>query len=199
MTEVPRYNITTGRAGCDFIWYRVAKTGTRSVFAALRDRDVSFDMENGFQRPVPAGKYAGHFSFTFVRNPYARLVSGWQDKIIRGAGSDDLLALRERLKDFDVFVEWLAGQDPATVDIHFRPQSLLVPAELDFIGRTETLEDDLRSVLSQTGLDGDHEIPHRNASGKAWITAERMRPATRAQINELFAGDFERFGYPMLP
>ena len=104
----------------------------------------------------------------------------------------------ERLRDFDQFVAWLLDQDPAAINIHFRPQSFLVPAEVDFIGRTETLAHDLGAVLSRIGLQADRKIPRKNASGPSPLSMRDVTPRTRDSIDHLYRPDFERFGYAML-
>lgn len=197
MSNVAHYNITTGSRPSPFIWFRVAKTGTRTVLNVLRDEGVGFDIEQGFNEPVPCYAYPKHFSFTFVRNPYARLISAWTDKVINAAPGGGLKAVPspERLRDFDEFVDWLMDQDPAAINIHFRPQSLLLPAKIDFIGRTETLAHDLRAVLSRIGLQADRKIPRKNASGPSPLSMRDVNPRTRDRIDRLYRSDFERFGY----
>ncbi|MHA7887747.1 sulfotransferase family protein [Roseicyclus sp.] len=199
MADPALYNITTGRHPSPFLWFRVAKTGTRTVLNVLRVAGVRFDIEQGFHKPVSRSDYAHHFSFTFVRDPYARLISGWTDKVVNAAPGGALEAVEcpERLLDFDQFVAWLSNQDPAAINIHFRPQSLLVPSEVDFIGRTETLARDLRFVLSRIGLQADRTIPRKNASGPPPLTIQDVTRDTRDRINRLYCGDFERFGYAM--
>jgi hypothetical protein len=200
MSDVMLYNITTGRRPSPFIWFRVAKTGTRTVLKVLRDEGVDFDIEQGFHKPAPRSAYADHFSFTFVRNPYDRLISGWTDKVLNAAPGGGLKAVKfpELLRDFDYFVAWLVDQDPAAINIHFRPQSLLVLAELDFIGQTEALARDLRLVLSRLGLQADRNIPRKNASGPPPLSMRDVTAGTRDCINRLYHSDFERFGYAML-
>lgn len=200
MSDAARYNITTGCRPSPFIWFRVAKTGTRTVLNVLRDEGVGFDIEQGHHEPAPRSAYPEHFSFTFVRNPYARLISGWTDKVINEAPGGGLKAVTfpERLRDFDQFVAWLVDQDPAAINIHFRPQSFLVPAEVDFIGRTETLAHDLGAVLSRIGLQADRKIPRKNASGPSPLSMRDVTPRTRDSIDRLYRPDFERFGYAML-
>ena len=66
-------------------------------------------------------------SFSFVRDPYARIVSGWHDKIVnRGPGGGNLKPdEREKLLNFGDFVHWVSQQDPVSINKHYRPS---VPA-----------------------------------------------------------------------
>ena len=197
MHDFALYNITTGSYPAPFIWFRVAKTGTRTVLNVLREEGVGFDIEQGFNMPAPRSEYFEHFSFTFVRNPYARLISGWTDKVINQAPGGGLKRVRENLRDFDQFVAWLVDQDPTSINIHFRPQSFLIPNQVDFVGRTETLSNDLRAVLLRLSLPAGRKIPKKNASGPPPLSIRDVTPRTRYSIDQLYRLDFERFGYAM--
>lgn len=193
------YTLTAASIPSKFVWIQVAKTGTRSVISVLRKNISTFDLEESYREQLPPAKYADHFKFTFVRNPYDRLISGWMDKIVNGAPGGGVRdeKLRERLRDLDVFVDWLTDHDPADLNIHFRPQTLLVPEEVDFVGRTESLTQDLRLVLSHIGLPKGISIPHRNKSGSDPVLLRDAKPGTFDKVNRLLEPDFKRFGYAM--
>ena len=193
------YTLTVASTPSKFVWIQVAKTGTRSVLAVLRQNVKVFELEESYRTPLQPRKYDQHFKFTFVRNPYDRLISGWMDKIVNGGDGGGVKdeALRDRLKDLDFFVDWLTNQDPADLNIHYRPQHLLVPEELDFIGRTETLTKDLALVLSHIGLSKGIPIPHRNKSGSDPALLRDAKPSTLDKVNRLLEPDFKRFGYAM--
>lgn len=197
---IGRYNITSASQPTPFVWFRVAKTGTRTVLKVLRENSVVFEVEQGFHLPLLGYEYLGYFSFTFVRNPYNRLVSGWTNKVINGGTGGGLMRVKspERLRNFNYFVDWLIDQDPAEINIHYRPQTLLVPERVDFIGRTESLASDLRFVLSRIGLDVDQDIPKENESGPPPLLLQDVSGRTLDTIHSLYRNDFERFGYPML-
>jgi hypothetical protein len=197
MPAAKRYNVTIGRLPVQFVWFRVAKVGTRSILAALKPRVTEFEVEQGYSTLYRPKRYSDHFKFAFVRSPYARIVSGWADKIVReaqGGGVKDP-DLRERLKDFPYFIDWLTSQEASETNIHYRPQSLLVPDEVDFIGRMERFEPDLRLVFRHVGLGDLDTVPRHNKSGTPPQVLKDASPDTSRKITEFYRGDFERFGY----
>jgi hypothetical protein len=199
IADTKRYNITLVNQPSPFVWFRVAKTGTRTVLKVLRESGAAFVSEEGHQLPLPKCGFQNYFKFTFVRNPYDRLISGWTNKVINGGSGGGLQGIKspERLMNFDYFVDWLINQNPNEINIHYRPQALLVPPEVDFTGRTESIERDLQFVLSQVGLDVRQRIPHENSTGPRRINLMDIKSSTIKSINILYREDFERFDYPI--
>lgn len=194
-----RYNMTVGANPAKFVWFRVAKAGTRSTLAALREHVVDFEIEQGFSKRFRPEKYKEHFKFTFVRDPYERTISGWRDKVVQGAPGGGEFSAEERahLSDFDRFAEWLVAQDPETVNIHFRSQHLLVPQEVDFVGRLDNFDEDLRYILKELNVGEMRSIPHHNRSDKRNTHGKEGSPKARRAIIHHFRTDYERFGFPM--
>jgi len=193
-----RYNVTVGLSPRKFVWFRVAKCGTRSTFQVLRRIGVDFQLENGRNRNFVKSNYPDYFTFSFVRNPYSRIVSAWQNKVLnKSKGFDPSKVGLKKPHDFDEFVAWLSSQDPLSVNIHFRPQSLLVPRDVDFIGRHETFDQDLRFVLRELGVCWLGELPREN-SRRSPKKSIPMSLQTYLLLNHLYAVDFDRFSYERL-
>jgi hypothetical protein len=196
-TVEQRYNLTIGLTPGKFVWFRVAKCGTRSTLAVLRTHVTEFDIEQGFQIRYSPKKYHDFLKFAFVRDPYTRIVSAWNDKIILGNPGFNNIAqdLVERFRDFAYFIDWLTDQEPNSVNLHFRPQTLLVSEDVDFVGRLENFTRDLSGVLRKIGMSAGHQIPHMNHTNlpqKEVLDSNRVLKA----ITEYYARDFERFYYP---
>lgn len=189
-----RYNLTIGSQP-RFVWYRVAKTGTRTIFDVLRSGGVRFAVENSiFQHYRPAAS-GSHFKFAFVREPVDRFVSCWRDRVVDrnhfGFGAEE----RARLQDLAEFVAYAESIDIDRCDVHMRAQCRMVDmGQIDFLGRMERFEEDLRLVLDKLGLPGE-QIPRRNASSRD-RAAEAIDPALRRRIEKLYERDLRILGYP---
>jgi dermatan 4-sulfotransferase 1 len=101
-----------------------------------------------------------HFSFSFVRNPFDRLVSGYNNKLIEeepGAKAMKLMGLKRDMP-FSSFIDAVFHSENEQMDIHFMPQStmltyrgLLVPK---FVGRFEHIEKDWQKLNKRLRING---------------------------------------------
>lgn len=147
-----------------------------------------------------------YFRFTFVRNPFDRLMSCYLQKIVRDtperANLLTLLGRPPRDDDsigFDEFIEAISKQTPAEMDPHWRVQSrqtLQDVVEYDFIGRFEHFDRDLAEAGERISPEFGPFIhtERRQATGPK-PTAE-ISTRTAETIRRVFAEDFERFSYP---
>ena len=112
-----------------------------------------------------------HFSFSFVRNPFDRLVSAYNNKILEldeVPGPMQAMGLSHKM-GFPAFLECIAGTVDAAMDVHLLPQSsiLCLDGQLipNFIGRLETMERDwqhLQRRLRQERLPTLGNLPEKN-------------------------------------
>jgi hypothetical protein len=154
--------------------------------------------------------------FSFVRNPYARLVSCWADKymgkpLVRGDSFIDKFLAHYRQVDphvpvgaeqtlsFADFARFALATNLDRIDTHWQLQQELVDGPgmaLNFVGRVETLDRDFAKVH-------DHvDLPHDNAP----LTAVRTRkhapwsdyytPDLASAAYRGYERDFDRFNYP---
>ncbi len=140
-----------------------------------------------------------HFSFSFVRNPFDRLVSAYNNKILEldeVPGPMQAMGLRHGMA-FSAFLECTATTSDADLDVHLLPQSniLCLDGQLipNFIGRLETMESDwqqLQRRLKQEGLPTLGNLPEKN----------RRRSDDHSDVSQYFADPglvqlvVERFG-----
>ena len=162
-------------------------------------------LHDGF---VEAEEFERLFKFSFVRNPYARIVSEY---LYRNYFS------HRNFRDFVLhrLPEPGWGDDYR----HVMPQyDLLHDADgrllVDFVGRFENLQADFDEVCRRLGID-DSALPHRNRSDKrSRNTKRRVRNVlfrngendkqhytefyddeTRVAVERLYRRDIETFGY----
>ena len=127
-----------------------------------------------------------HFSFSFVRNPFDRLVSAYNNKILElddVPGPMQAMGLKHGMA-FSAFLECIATTSDADLDVHLLPQSniLCLDGQLipSFIGRLETMESDwqqLQRRLRQERLPTLGNLPEKN----------RRRGDDHSDVSQYFA------------
>lgn len=154
--------------------------------------------------------------FALVRNPFKRVFSAWQSKILLreplqfdvyskvDAFNQSIDELSDVPRAFERFLEHLAsGGTPASRDAHFIPQAdLLRPDLIDYtvlskIEDTAALRRALRKKLGPEYVDPFAE-KHANESLIPYLP--KFVSARSAElIRSLFVDDFEIFEYPVKP
>ena len=156
--------------------------------------------------------YPGLFTFTFVRNPWDRLVSCYRDKI--GGEVDDFTGFSEAAgvayclarfdeftagMSFEAFVRAVASIPDEGADAHFRSQNTFVRTKagklgVDLIGRYERLQSDFAYVSRQVGLPSI-VLPRLQAAKTAVNYVEYYDLETRKLVASRFRDDIDTFGY----
>lgn len=183
-----RYNITASHAH-KFVWFRVAKVGTRTILSIL---EKNFPLSiNDYLVPYHSKEFEGFFKFAFVRNPWSRIVSCYCNKILPKCHP----AFAECYdKDFAYFVDFIDRSDLTVGDPHIKLQVKLFPInDLDFIGRLETFAEDLKYVLSMLNI-SDAPLEHKNAS-KHEHYSRYYNERTKNIIARKYMADIKAFGY----
>lgn len=138
-----------------------------------------------------------HFKFSFVRNPYDRLVSCWNDRRYDGArkGGAEMT--------FEQFVYQLVadvnkkytGDISAYGNPHIKSQSgMLQSVSLDFIGHLESFETDWKKICEYFDVQPSTENIHQNKTQRKPYRAY-YNDQTKQIVTELYADDIERYGY----
>ena len=188
------YNITLSHDR-RFLWYRVAKVCTRSIFAALDEGRVTLDADHPMLCYYPPRRFGDYFKFAFVRDPWDRLASCWRDKVLQRNYFNLAPSKRQSLSQFDAFVDWVSTQDLEACDIHLQLQCRLIDLNhVDFIGRFENFENDFRSVAAAIDLPLN-KISHENASVSTPSLSEVYNNRTIKRVEDLYARDIAIFGY----
>ena len=183
------------------IFIHIPKTAGISVNKALfgsqggGHKDVVF-----YKRAFGPLTYRNYFTFTFVRNPYSRLLSAYTFLKRGGFGEKDRRWADQHLLEincFEQFVfEWL-NKETMYSYIHFIPQvnfvcDINLTPDVDFIGRFESLEADFQIVADRLGL--QVSLPMLNkTSKKSWKECYTL--ASKEKVSKLYRDDFKTFGY----
>ena len=190
-----------------FMWFHTPKCGTRSMIEFLKKHtklELNEASPTKVEHKIEIEKFSSYFKFTFVRNPWSRVVSCWKSKIEEGeekrkmrGGPKINATLREANLlgcTFPEFVRYLGEESNVFRDPHWHPLSSYLPMhELDFVGKVENLKEDLYTVCDKIGILRE-ELPHNNKTKQKHYT-EYYDDETRKIVAEKFAKDIEYFGY----
>lgn len=198
---------------------KVAATSFKTLFAPhlgieLNGRSphlAAFPQPRGRSPFVRRVRYLRYFKFGFVRNPWARLLSCYKDKIQnQSAGGDTHFTIRPGVADclarfdqftpgmdFDAFVKAVAEIPDEEANRHFRSQHTFFHSRwgmpVNFVGKQESLLEDWEAVRRRIGFP-DTEPPHRKFTPSTDYRAAYSDMA-RDLVAERYAVDIETFGY----
>jgi len=176
-----------------FIFIEVPKTGTTTICNVLaRNFNATqpckhLDLEQYQERfPDEAQSY---FTFSFVRNPWSRVVSLYHRK--------EGIQMKNKMS-FIQFVDWIKlATDTCNMPT---PKKNMIDffklgnkVKIDFIGKLENLQEDFNIVCDKIGIP-KQKLPHKNATQHKHYT-EYYDDETRQIVAEKYAKDIEYFGY----
>lgn len=193
------------------IFVHVPKTAGKSILGLFglpefgRDYVDRYDyIEHPYDhRPLIAYRqrdYFDHyFKFAFVRNPWDRALSTFL-YLLRGGSNDQDARFRDRYLanyggNFEAFVQDL----PAFLDTKFfAPQFVWICDSekrliADFVGRFETLDQDLASISRTIAIDLS-SLDHRNVTEHRPY-GEYYTAKSRDIVAQVYARDLDLFGY----
>ena len=194
-----------------FIYLGNPKVATRSILSFLESQqysDLVVTEKTVEQLRNSIIEYDDYFSFTFVRNPWARAYSCWKDKITTQTKFCDIFILtkyRGLYPDmpFEEFVKWLASENGSDdfADRHWLSQYELLKNEqgkisIDFIGKSEQIAEDFKTLLQHLKIDESLKLSNSNATAEKrdqYKTA--YTPYLKKMIYERYKKDIEVFGY----
>ena len=177
-----------------FIFIHIPKCGghtIETVFNAWGDRDKFFvgrsrqhwKLKKILDHHPNCKKY---FRFTFVRNPFSRLVSEYHYTKLEASAFS--LSFKDFCLDLDKNLNEYAYK--------FHNLTLcdyLNDYPIDFIGRLENFQEDFNLVCGKIGIP-KQQLPHKNATKHKHYT-EYYDDETKQIVAEKYAKDIEYFGY----
>lgn len=189
-----KYNLTICHEK-KFIWFRVAKVGTRTILNALKNSNIHLDAEHPHNCHYPKHLYKDHLKFAFIRNPYDRLVSCWKNKVVHNnyfRFSDKTLM---EMQKFENFVDYVASKNIEKCNAHFRLQSKLIDLnEIDYIGRFENFESDLSHIFQLLKINNP-SFERLNSTNNGEHYSEYYDQKLRMKVGKIYEKDLNIFSY----
>lgn len=187
-----------------------SKVACSSIKSTFLDEEISDDhsvhnriIKKGLLHFNLTEEQTHYFSFTFVRNPFSRLVSCYESKYHTDPVKYGFFEFKNYLfgylsKDdgFDTFIRKVCAIPPRLMDRHFRPQYDIIydsngKSRCDFIGHFETLEEEFSVIQNRFAL---NPLPHLNKTPTLnW--RDYYSNETLKLVRETYQKDFETFGY----
>ena len=200
---------------CDsrkFLFVHVQKTGGSAVTKLIKAQLPDEEIRTVGKRHLPWNQIldqdpsiSDYWTFGYVRDPWDRMVSWWNmidvwrsrfldtGRTLDGQGN---VFWRQAASyaDFEDFI--LRG----TEDLPRlrRPQIRYLRANgrtADFIGRTESLGDDVRTAMEHVGLKGEELTEHNMGKRDRSKYRHYYTDASRKRVEDVFAKDLAEFGY----
>jgi len=175
------------------IFVHIIKTGGISIATALdMDKKQCHFYASDIKQLVGEKRWNDYFTFTFVRNPWDKIVSQYHYN-----GEKFCKRHCGRMLNFEEYVKLLIAND--RIYTTFTPQNLPYIIDgsddvmVDFIGRFENLEEDFAYICRRLDI-VDVKLPQLNIS-KHKHYSEFYNNETREIIAEKFRKDIKHFNY----
>lgn len=144
------------------IFVHIPKCAGSSINQQLQLKSVGF---SGHSPISYHSEHSNYFSFTFVRNPYDRVVSAYKyfrklkpghrwykrNSIISDAANQ--MQFGEFINHIPDFMKLMKREEGSFESgIHFQPFYYFIDQPIDFIGRFENIQEDYAAILSHLKL-----------------------------------------------
>lgn len=186
----PWFTFTYINEDLKIIYFDVPKAASTSIRKSL------FNNNNNLSLTEPVYPLEEYLKFTFVRNPYNRIVSNYTMFTQNKFRIDQIKQFHPNPQSmsFDDFVELIEIHD----NHHWRPQvDFLDGYDIDFIGRVENFNADYNSILKKIGQDTT-TAPHENRTFHKPYT-DFINTKNIERINNIYIKDFKTLGYDYSP
>ena len=185
------------------LFVHIPKTAGISVGVSLYGRKTGdhrtmADYELCFTK----AEFQSLYKFTFVRNPWDRLLSAYSYMKLGGRNKEDhdwSVKNLSAYESFDQFVKEWVNEENIRSGLHFRPQHEFLrlkdgPLPVDFIGHFETIAADYDRIRSKIGTGS--ELAEMNKTAKKPKDYRQSYSAESKKIvGHVYQKDVELFGY----
>lgn len=147
---------------------------------------------------------SSHFIFSFVRNPFDRLASAYNNKIVENSQLSTAMqrmGLQSKMS-FGDFLERVAATSDEHMDVHLLPQTSILCLEGSlvprFIGKMESMDEHwqiLRKRMRQAGLPPLGKLPAKNVrrDGDSDLTKYFSNRQAIDMVLSRYSGDIKLF------
>lgn len=182
------------------IYVHIPKTAGTSLTNALLGHSTPGHLPLSWFQHIDPEHYRQYYKFTFVRNPWDRLVSAYTymvRKESRGAETAEWIRFLRGFESFEDFVLRWVSEENVERQKTFVPQHRFVVDKygmqtLDFVGRFERLQEDYKALCEKLGA--GQPLPHANRAERSDYR-EFYTPKTRDIVARVYARDIELFEY----
>jgi len=194
------FKATQPRQDKQFIFVHVQKTAGKSIRLALglkggADHRTAKTLRN----ETDANIWNNSFKFSFVRNPWDRVVSAYFYRIQGGNGSDNDQKMAEIYpENFELFCEQIKQFQSLENESMFICQKEWITDNdknkiIDFVGRVENIQNDFDIICNRLNRP-KVQLPHVNQSEHNSYR-DIYNPKTRKLIGNAYQEDIEYFKY----
>lgn len=185
--------------------FKAASSSIESVLLYL-EQGIPMAGEEKFELAVasltkPQQPQENYTHFSFSINPFKRLVSCYENKVVQEAHLTDrsldiyMLGWLKRSKNFDQFVKRVTKIPPRLLEGHLAYQHPIFYKDgekrLDFIGKVENIEEDYGKLAERHHLP---PLPEKNKSSRTdWRDSYTTSLAQR--VYSYYQEDIKRLGY----
>jgi chondroitin 4-sulfotransferase 11 len=178
------------------IQVHIPKTGGTSVTRSLFGDDAIITHKTATRYDVKC--WRKYFTFSFVRNPYTRVMSHYSYHV-QGGYKGKLLIHHPDLKTltFDEYIErFIVPRSPQNFksQVEFITHKKAPNRKLDFVGRFESFSEDANDLLKRLGV--DKEVPHlKKSKSYGASTGSLYTSKGKKLVEQAYADEFETLGY----
>lgn len=185
------------------LYVRIPKSGNSSIRGSI-DGGINGRMSSSRIR----GLSEDLTTFSFVRNPWSRLVSAYRQKVHEDYASkkmvngvyrgflDSGIPVHKNMS-FDAFCEVVCDIPDSKTDKHLRSQSSFVIHKgvpiVSFLGKVETMERDWKNLMDRVGL--DFKLAHLNHTGHQHYSSYFTDTSLIKLVGDRYAEDVHYFDY----
>ncbi len=155
----------------------------------------------GYKKIFSPNTFKRYYKFTFVRNPWDRLVSTFFFLKNGGLTEKDKVWAEAHLaeyNDFKDFVKYWLTELNINNSLHFQHQHVFLEDEkgaiaVDFIGRFENIDEDFKTITDKLNI--KRTLKRTNTSNRQKDYRDYYDEETKAIVNEIYKKDIQLFNY----